>query len=131
MLSTLFGSEIKNNNKITSISSTSIIENNDIKKINTLKLLFESNLNKILICGDWKIKDNGKTLVRMINGKESELVSYMSIYIVDKFIYYLMNGQIFIATLEISDNKLKVCLSNTITSNMVYESFVDYKWVNI
>ena len=138
MLSTLFGSEIKNNDRITSISSNSVsenVKNDEIRKINTLKLLFESNLNKILILGDWKIKDNGGTLVRMINGKESELVvSYMSICVDDKYIYYLMNGQIFIATLQMCNRELNIRLSNAvtnITSNMIYEEFVYYRWEDI
>ena len=91
--------------------------------------MFESNLNKILLFEDWEIKDNCKILILMINGKESELVvSYMSSYIVDKYIYYLMN--IFIETMQIFDI-INICLSNPLTSDIIYQRFGDYRWENI
>jgi hypothetical protein len=65
--------------RITSLSSNSISKNNL-----SLDSFFKSNLNKTLVFNSWKIKNNGDTLIRIIDGKESNLiVSYMK-----------MNGEI-------------------------------------
>lgn len=128
MLDKLFG-RIESNDDI----NVRFIQSDIIKKPNdykSLKEYFEDNTGKIFKLGTsnldgWIIKNKGNTLIRIINGKESDLViSYVWSYsdYDDSYTYYMINGHIFILTVENNVFAIKTPR----TSNMLYNK---YNWV--
>lgn len=115
--------------KITSISSTP-------KKNPSLDSFFKSNLNKTLVFDSWKIKNNGNTLIRMIDGKESTLItSYMVMNgsvtdgIITKYIYYMINGHVFyLSLLRDLHNKLTICIGDYISEKTLAWQYSKYEW---
>lgn len=113
------------------LSSTSVTKKNP-----SLKLFFQSNLNKTLFFGSWKIKNNGDKLIRIINGQESISVSsYMRMNgnVIDgdvaKYIYYMINGHaFFLALSRDSHNKLIICFGDYISDKTLAWEFSEYKW---
>lgn len=90
MLVGLVSSDV--NGKVTSISSKTNNAN-----CNTLADLIKFKKDKDISFDLWKIKYNGETLVRIINGKESELViSYMYCDNThNERVYSMINGHTF------------------------------------
>jgi len=110
--------------------------NSIAKKDPSLESFFRSNLNKTLVFASWKINNNGDTLIRIIDGKESILiVSYMRMNgsitdgIITKYIYYMINGHVFyLSLLRNLHNKLTICIGDYISEKTLAWQYSEYKW---
>lgn len=103
----------------------------------SLDSFFKSNLTKTLVFDLCKIKNNGDTLI--IDGKESNLVvSYMKMNgeiggniasNITRYIYYMINGQVFFISLWRNlNNKVVVCFGDYTSNKNLGWQYPDFKW---